>query len=73
MSELRLGDRSFGVSELVVIAVVTGGGDPAADMARVHEVVAEGADVVEVGGGLGLGEREEIERTVPFLATVRDA
>jgi dihydropteroate synthase len=50
-------------------------------MERVHEAVAEGADIVEVcgvafggaGGGACGGEREEAGRVVPFVATVRDA
>ena len=68
MSDLRLGRGSD-----LVMAIVRGDGNPAADLARVHEVVAEGADVVEVGVGLGLEEREEIRLTVPFVAAVRDA
>jgi dihydropteroate synthase len=59
------------------MAVVSAPGvwEPAAAMARVHEVVAEGADVVEVSvwPGEEVDEREEIRRTVPFIATVRDA
>ena len=50
-------------------------GDPAAVMERVHAVVAEGADMVDIGDPAG-GEadtREEIERVVPFVAVVRDA
>ena len=49
-------------------------------MARVHEAVAEGADIVEVfgvafGGAFGgvFGEREVFRRVVPFVAAVRDA
>jgi dihydropteroate synthase len=63
------------------MAIVPGaGGDPAVAMARVHEAVAEGADIVEVfgvafGGAFGgvFGEREEVRRVVPFVAAVRDA
>jgi dihydropteroate synthase len=52
--------------------------DQAAAMDRVHEVVAEGADIVDVGGvparpGDEVDAREEIRRTVPFVAAVRDA
>ena len=49
--------------------------DPAVAMERVHEAVAEGADIVGVSGGPGgeAGSREEIRRVVPFIATVRDA
>jgi dihydropteroate synthase len=70
---LRLGRRDFGPSQLLVMAVVAAG-DPAAAMERVHAVVAEGADILEVpawAGGEAV-EREEIRRTVPFVATVRD-
>jgi dihydropteroate synthase len=48
-------------------------------MERVHEAVAEGADIVGVCGvadgafGGVFGEREEVRRVVPFIATVRDA
>jgi dihydropteroate synthase len=71
---LRLGHRAFGPEELLVMAIVSGG-DPAAAMERVHAVVAEGADMVDIGDPAG-GEgeaREEIERVVPFVAVVRDA
>ena len=59
---VRLGRRAFGPERLLVMAVVSPG-DPAAAMERVHEAVAEGADIVDIGGG----------RTVPFIAAVRDA
>jgi dihydropteroate synthase len=47
-------------------------------MARVHAVVAQGADIVDIGGvparpGEDVDVREEIRRTVPFIAAVRDA
>jgi len=62
---LRLGRRVFEASRLLVMAVVAPGpGEPAAAMERVHAVVAEGADIVEV-----TGERE----VAPFVAVVRDA
>jgi dihydropteroate synthase len=54
---------------------IASAGDPAAAMERVHAVVAEGADIVDIGDPAG-GEadaREEIERVVPFVAVVRDA
>jgi dihydropteroate synthase len=72
---LRLGRRVFGPDQLLVMAVVAWARDPAAAMERVHGVVAEGADIVEVSGWGGgeVDEREEIRRTVPFIATVRDA
>jgi dihydropteroate synthase len=43
-------------------------------MERVHAVVAQGADIVEVPASPGdVDAREEIRRTVPFIAAVRDA
>jgi len=70
---LRLGRRSFGVSQLLVMAVVSAE-DPADALERVHAAVAEGADIVEVTGRPGgeVDEREEIRRSVPFIAAVRD-
>jgi len=70
---LRLGRRSFGASQLLVMAVVAAE-DPADALERVHAAVAEGADIVEVTGRPGgeVDEREEIRRSVPFIATVRD-
>jgi dihydropteroate synthase len=49
-------------------------------MERVHAVVAEGADIVEVSAGPGdvsaslgdIDEREEIRRIMPFIAAIRD-
>ena len=45
---------------------------------RVHEVVAEGADILDVGGvpakpGDEVTVAEEIRRTVPFIEAVRAA
>ena len=47
-------------------------------MERVHEVVGEGADIVDIGGvpaapGAEVTVEEEIRRTVPFVAAVRAA
>jgi dihydropteroate synthase len=52
--------------------------DPAAALERVHEAVAEGADIVDVGGvparpGDEVDAKEEIRRTIPFIAAVREA
>ena len=52
--------------------------DRAAAMDRVHAVVADGADIVDIGGvparpGDDVDVREEIGRTVPFIAAVREA
>ncbi len=86
--ELRLGRRVFGPERRLVMAIVNRTPnsfyrpgltwDPAAAMERVHEVVAEGADIVDIGGTPAkppddVDVREEIERTVPFIAAVRDA
>jgi dihydropteroate synthase len=52
--------------------------DDAAAMDRVHAVVAEGADILDIGGvpakpGTEVTVTEEIRRTVPFVAAVRAA
>jgi len=73
---LRLGRRVFGPEQLLVMAVVPPAlAEPGAAMERVHAVVAEGAQIIEVSAGPGeeADEREEIRRVVPFIATVRDA
>jgi dihydropteroate synthase len=71
---LRLGRRIFEQHELLIMSFVAAPGDPAAAMERVHAVVAEGADIVEVCAGADdVDEREEITRIVPFIAAVRDA
>ena len=83
---LTLGRRSFAESDLLVMAIVNrtrdsfydGGATFAEDkaMERVRAVVAQGADLVDIGGvKAGPGEvvdaTEEIRRTVPFVAAVR--
>ena len=85
---LRLGRREFPADQLVVMAIVNRTPDsfyrpgvtwdPAAAQERVHEVVAEGADLVDVGGvparpGVEVDAKEEIRRTAPFIAAVREA
>jgi dihydropteroate synthase len=85
---LRLGTRSFGPQQRVIMAIVNRTPDSfydrgatwreAAAMDRVHTVVAEGADIVDIGGvaaapGAQVGIAEEIRRIVPFVAAVRDA
>jgi dihydropteroate synthase len=52
--------------------------DQQAALERVHEVVAEGADILDVGGvpakpGAEVTVAEEIRRTVPFIEAVRAA
>jgi len=87
-SVLRLGRHSFGPRRLLVMAIVNRTPDsffrpgdtwdePAA-MERVHQVIAEGADIVDVGGvpaapGREVDAAEEIRRTAGFIAAVRAA
>lgn len=85
---LRLGRAVFADTDLLVMAIVNrtpdsffdkgaSWGDGAA-MDRVHQVVAEGADIIDIGGvkagpGDYVSPEEEARRTVPFIAAVRDA
>jgi dihydropteroate synthase len=86
--DLRLGTRSFGPRQRLVMAIVNRTPDSfydrgatwreAAAMDRVHAVVAEGADILDIGGvaaapGPDVDITEEIRRAVPFVAAVRDA
>jgi dihydropteroate synthase len=83
---LTLGRRSFDDTDLLVMAIVNRTRDSFYDrgatfaedkaMERVRTVVAQGADLVDIGGvKAGPGEvvdaAEEIRRTVPFVAAVR--
>jgi dihydropteroate synthase len=85
---LRLRGREFPPGRLLVMAIVNRTPDsfyrpgltwdPAVALDRVHQVVAEGADIVDVGGvpakpGAQVTPAEEIHRTVEFIAAVRDA
>jgi dihydropteroate synthase len=85
---LRLRGREFPPGRLLVMAIVNRTPDsfyrpgltwdPAAALDRVHEVVAEGADIVDVGGvpakpGAEVTAADEIGRTVAFIAAVRAA
>jgi dihydropteroate synthase len=85
---LRLRERSFAPEQRLVMAIVNrtpdsfydrgATWDEAAAMERVHTVVAEGADIVDIGGvpaapGAEVTVAEEIRRTVPFVAAVRAA
>jgi dihydropteroate synthase len=85
---LRLGRREFPAGQLVVMAIVNRTPDsfyrpgvtwdPAAALERVHEVVAEGADILDIGGvparpGDEVDAKEEIRRTIPFITAVREA
>jgi len=83
---LTLGRRSFADTDLLVMAIVNRTRDSFYDrgatyaddkaLERVRAVVAEGADLVDIGGvkagpGETVGVAEEIRRTVPFVAAVR--
>jgi dihydropteroate synthase len=83
---LRLGRREFGVDDLAVMAIVNRtpdsfydrGATYAAEAAleAVDRAVADGADMVDIGGvkagyGEPVSETEELRRTVDFVAAVR--
>jgi dihydropteroate synthase len=83
---LRLGRRSFRVGEFAVMAIVNrtpdsffdGGSTYATEAAleAIDRAVADGADIVDVGGvkagyGEPVSEAEELRRTVDFVAEVR--
>jgi dihydropteroate synthase len=83
---LRLGSREFAAGELAVMAIVNRTPDSFYDkgatfafeaaLTRVREVVAQGADIVDIGGvkaapGVEVDVDEEIARTVEFVAAVR--
>ena len=85
---LRLGKSEFPPGRTLVMAIVNRTPDSffrpgltweeTAAMDRVHQVVAEGADIVDIGGvpakpGSGVSPAEEIRRVVPFIAAVRAA
>ena len=85
---LRLGRQEFPPHRLLVMAIVNRTPDSfyrpgitwdeAAALERVHTVVAEGADIVDIGGvpakpGTEVTVDEEIRRTIPFVEAVREA
>ena len=85
---LRWHGREHGPTDLLVMAIVNRTPDSFYDrgatyaedvaMQRVHEVVAQGADLVDIGGvkaapGDEVDVSEEIRRTVAFVARVREA
>lgn len=85
---LRLGRGEFTDSDLLVMAIVNRTPDSFFDrgatwedkaaIERVHQVVAEGADIVDIGGvkagpGDYVSPQDEAERVVPFIAAVRNA
>ncbi len=85
---LRLGSHAFPASQPLIMGIVNRTPDsfyrpgvtwdePAA-MDRVHRLVAEGADIIDVGGvpagpGADVDAAEEIRRTARFIAAVREA
>ena len=87
-SVLRLGKHIFGPGQLLLMAIVNrtpdsffqpgDTWDEQTAMERVHHVIAEGADIVDIGGvpaahGHEVDVREEIRRTAGFIAAVRAA
>jgi dihydropteroate synthase len=85
---LRLGTREFGPERRLVMAIVNRTPDSfyrpgitwdeAAALERVDEIVAEGADILDVGGvpakpGDDVPTTEEIRRVVPLIEKVRAA
>ncbi|MEY9212742.1 dihydropteroate synthase [Thermobifida halotolerans] len=85
---LRLGGRAFTDDRMLVMAIVNRTPDSFYDrgatwqeeraLDRVHQVVAEGADIVDIGGikaapGEEIDAAEEIRRVAGFVARVRDA
>ncbi len=84
---MRLGRHTFGADDTVMMAIVNRTRDSFYDQGatfddgpaqeRVHRVVAEGAEMVDIGGvRAGYGEQvdaaEEIRRVAPFVAWVRE-
>ncbi len=87
-SVLRLGHHSFPPEKLLIMGIVNRTPDSFyrpgltwdenAAMLRVAEVIAEGADIVDVGGvpaapGKPVDPAEEIRRTAGFIAAVRSS
>lgn len=85
---LRLGRRAFADTDLLVMGIVNRTPDSFFDqgstwtddaaMERVHQVVAEGADAIDIGGvkagpGEHVSAEEEARRVVPFIEAVREA
>jgi dihydropteroate synthase len=84
---LRLGAREFHDREFAVMAIVNRTPDSFFDqgatfdvepaLRRVDQVIAEGADIVDIGGvkagpGPEVDEQEEIRRVADFVALVRE-
>ena len=86
MTDLRIRDRVFGPTDLVVMAILNrtrdsflDGGrhfEDAAAFARVDEVVEQGADLLDVGGvraghGEDVSVAEELRRVLPVIEYAR--
>src|SRR5512135_2404211 len=86
--ELHLGSRAYPAHQRLIMAIVNrtpdsfydkgATWDEAAAMDRVHQVVANGADILDVGGvaaapGESVDVAKESGRVVPFVAGVRAA
>ena len=84
---LRLGERVFASTELLVMAIVNRTPDSFYDrgatfsddeaLARVDQAVADGAAIIDVGGvkagpGASVDAAEEIQRTATFVSAIRD-
>lgn len=87
MSPLRLGRSTFRPGEFAVMAIINRTPDSFYDRGatftfdlawrRVEQVVAEGADIIDVGGvragpGEHVDEAEEIERTAGLVEAIRE-
>jgi dihydropteroate synthase len=85
---LKLGRREYAPARRLVMAIVNRTPDSffrpgvtwdeGAALERVHQVVAQGADILDVGGvpakpGSEVDVTEEVRRVVPFIAAVRAA
>jgi dihydropteroate synthase len=83
---LRLGRRQFSDDDLLIMAIVNRTPDSFYDrgatfefdtaLQRVRDVVADGADIVDIGGvkaapGEEVTVDEELDRTASFVAAVR--
>ena len=88
MIDLRVRDRVFGPTDLVVMAILNrtpdsfhDGGqhvDDAAAFARIDEVVAQGADLLDIGGvraghGPQVSVADELRRVMPAVDYARSA
>jgi len=87
-SQLRLGKHRFGPNQRLVMAIINRTPDSFYDkgrtyelkaaLQRVHDVVAAGADLVDIGGvkaapGEEVPADEEIRRTADLIAAAREA